>query len=387
MRLLTFIFAIACLAHSIQSHARPIDTRPRSITCAAARVYRATRSFKLADHNQDFISFIVPCYNCAHTIKETLDSIYAQNLELDAFEVICIDDASADKTWDVLQHYAKRYSNLRVHKNSTHQGPAQTRNIAISTLAQGELLYALDADNVLIKNTVPNLLPLIKPKDVDVACFEGIAYFASSILSPTIKRFQFSDHKVTIHNAHQAILLMGSGNYLFKKSSFKRAGGYTTFAEETWALSFNMLATGGTFAILPDTYYLHRTSAHSKWMVDERANRNRAAVLSTFRAHSEIFTPQTNTVIARYSTQYANPMNDFKEGKMHLQSQSVLDCLFAAYAHEHHHALQDALNAYRQAIALGGDHPNVTARIRTLEKAIATREDSMAPTDLLRNIF
>lgn len=261
---------------------------------------------------------------------------------------------------------------MRVYKNSSNQGPAQTRNLAISTLARGELLYALDADNVLVKNTVHQLLPLIKPHEVDVACFDGIGYFSSNNTQTSVRRFQFPDHKVTIHNAHQAILLMGSGNYLFKKSSFKRAGGYTTFAEETWALSFNMLATGGTFAILPNTYYLHRTSPHSKWMTDERANRNRAAVLATFRSHSQIFTKETNKILDHYPIHRANPMTDFKEGRLHLQSKPVLESLFAAYAYEHAHENTNALAMYENAIKLGYAHQHITAKIHALEKIIAT---------------
>ena len=57
----------------------------------------------LADFNQKMtgnnskISFIIPAYNCADTLVESIESIFDGNFE-DGDEVIIVNDASTDKT-------------------------------------------------------------------------------------------------------------------------------------------------------------------------------------------------------------------------------------------------------------------------------------------------
>ena len=46
------------------------------------------------------VSVIIPCFNTAKYLPETLDSLFAQTLQ--DFEVIAVDDGSTDNTLDVL---------------------------------------------------------------------------------------------------------------------------------------------------------------------------------------------------------------------------------------------------------------------------------------------
>ena len=50
--------------------------------------------------HQPPISIIIPCYNSANYIKETLLSIYHQSYQ--NFEIIAIDDGSNDNTLEIL---------------------------------------------------------------------------------------------------------------------------------------------------------------------------------------------------------------------------------------------------------------------------------------------
>lgn len=51
------------------------------------------------------ISVIIPCYNVSEYIDRCLNSITTQTIGMDALEIICIDDASTDNTWDKLQQW------------------------------------------------------------------------------------------------------------------------------------------------------------------------------------------------------------------------------------------------------------------------------------------
>lgn len=92
------------------------------------------------------ISFILPVYNVEKYITRCLDSIYALSLEIEQFEVLCIDDCSSDASVLIIEAYQQRYNNLRLikHKQNARQGAA--RNTGIRN-AQGQYCMFVDADD------------------------------------------------------------------------------------------------------------------------------------------------------------------------------------------------------------------------------------------------
>ena len=58
----------------------------------------------MTDHPS--VSVVVPCYNVAGYLPETLDSLLAQTLT--NLEIICVNDGSTDGTKDVILEYASR---------------------------------------------------------------------------------------------------------------------------------------------------------------------------------------------------------------------------------------------------------------------------------------
>lgn len=68
------------------------------------------------------VTFIVPCFNYGHFLRDCLDSIFSQTEEPD-FEVIAIDDCSTDDTLAVLASYADPRLRVIAHeKNLGHVG-------------------------------------------------------------------------------------------------------------------------------------------------------------------------------------------------------------------------------------------------------------------------
>lgn len=48
------------------------------------------------------ISVIIPCYNVSAYIDRCMTSIVSQTMGMDSLEIICVDDASTDDTWEKL---------------------------------------------------------------------------------------------------------------------------------------------------------------------------------------------------------------------------------------------------------------------------------------------
>ena len=57
------------------------------------------------------LSIIVPVYNCQAFISECLDSLVVQDLSIDEYEILVIDDASTDNTANIVNTYAKKHKN------------------------------------------------------------------------------------------------------------------------------------------------------------------------------------------------------------------------------------------------------------------------------------
>ena len=91
------------------------------------------------------VSIIIPCYNKAQYLGETLESVEAQTHS--NIEVIVVDDDSPDNTKEVASQYRQRMDNLQ-YIHQLNQGPSAARNNGIKA-SHGVYVMALDADDKL----------------------------------------------------------------------------------------------------------------------------------------------------------------------------------------------------------------------------------------------
>jgi glycosyltransferase involved in cell wall biosynthesis len=89
------------------------------------------------------VSVIIPTYNAAKFIRETLDSVFAQTFE--DYEVIVINDGSLDT--EELERALEPYLNRIVYLKQEKRGVASARNTGILR-AQGAFLAFLDSDDM-----------------------------------------------------------------------------------------------------------------------------------------------------------------------------------------------------------------------------------------------
>lgn len=91
------------------------------------------------------ISVIMGIYNCASTLQEALDSLYAQTFQ--NFEIILCDDGSQDKTLEIALKNQKQYSNIVVLQNEHNMGLNYTLNKCLKA-AQGKYIARMDGDDL-----------------------------------------------------------------------------------------------------------------------------------------------------------------------------------------------------------------------------------------------
>ncbi|RSL17386.1 glycosyl transferase family 2 [Edaphobacter aggregans] len=87
------------------------------------------------------ISVLIPAYNCAKTLRSTLESVFAQTSPAD--EIIVLDDGSTDQTPELLRSYQLQIKFFR----KPNGGVAETRN-ALVAAAKNEMIAFIDADDL-----------------------------------------------------------------------------------------------------------------------------------------------------------------------------------------------------------------------------------------------
>lgn len=94
------------------------------------------------------VSVIMPVWNSASVLPMAIESVLIQTLA--ELELIVVDDASTDATADVIDHYRRSDTRVRVVRNATNSRRSriewEPRNNGLQ-LARGEFIAYLDGDN------------------------------------------------------------------------------------------------------------------------------------------------------------------------------------------------------------------------------------------------
>ncbi len=208
------------------------------------------------------LSIIIPCYNCASTLEEAVDSCFSQELHADDFEIIMVDDGSTDKTKNVMSELAKKYSNIALLHHEHNKGGGAARNTGIRA-ARGEFIFCLDSDNFFAPQTLSKLLATQKEKNCDgVAVWERRFFVGTDANVYRTHRNTIFDRSITIHDIFNAA---GQGtlldNFLFKRTAFEKAGGYPEHhGFDTQCFELRFLAAGLTVYVAPGVSFYHRQS-------------------------------------------------------------------------------------------------------------------------------
>lgn len=90
------------------------------------------------------VSVVMPAYNAASFISQTVESVLNQSFV--DFELLIIDDGSTDNTLEIAYQYANSDRRIRVF-SQVNRGVSATRNHGIQ-LAKGKFIAFLDADDL-----------------------------------------------------------------------------------------------------------------------------------------------------------------------------------------------------------------------------------------------
>jgi len=114
-----------------------------------------------------FFSIIIPTYNRAYILPETIKSI--QNQLFKDWEILIIDDGSSDNTKEVIENISKNLSQIKYFYQINSERSV-ARNYGAS-LAQGKYLLFLDSDDFFKEEHLQNIYKEIINKENPIGLF------------------------------------------------------------------------------------------------------------------------------------------------------------------------------------------------------------------------
>jgi len=152
------------------------EAHPNDLAPAVNQVPAGSKGTRPTDGPADpayastpLVSVVIPAYNAAPFLAEAVHSILAQTYQ--HLEIIVIDDASTDGTWEVAQRCAEADPRVRIYRNAQNLGIAGNRNRGV-TLARGKYLAWQDADDVSMPARLEKQVRLLESHP-DVAIVGG----------------------------------------------------------------------------------------------------------------------------------------------------------------------------------------------------------------------
>jgi teichuronic acid biosynthesis glycosyltransferase TuaG len=109
------------------------------------------------------ISIVTPSYNCSSFIEETIKSVQAQSYH--HWEMIIVDDASADNSVDIIKHNIKKDKRIKLISLTKNVGAAKARNAALKE-AKGDYIAFLDSDDLWLPTKLEEQMAFMKRENL-----------------------------------------------------------------------------------------------------------------------------------------------------------------------------------------------------------------------------
>ena len=174
------------------------------------------------------VSVIIPAFNAAKYIRQTLDSVLAQTYQ--SLEVIVVDDGSEDGTDAIVEEFVEK--DARVHLvRQCNAGVGAARNTAIR-MAHGEYIAPLDADDIWFPEKLEKQVARMEQYDEET----GMVYCWSIRVDKDGEfigvQFPSTAQGRLLETAVSGSIADNSSVPLFRTTALARVGLYLTRAEQ-----------------------------------------------------------------------------------------------------------------------------------------------------------
>lgn len=194
------------------------------------------------------VSVLIPAYNEELVVERCLQSV-ARSFHR-KLEIIVINDNSSDKTSQIVRKFIANNpkKNIRLISRRINQGKAMGLNYALRRYATGELIMTLDADSLIERRTISNVVKYFADGRIHgIAANVRILQDKSSLLN-LVQLFEYmiSYRTKKFYSLTNSEFIIGGVGSVYRKDTIKAFGYYdNSSATEDIGLSMK-IASGGT---------------------------------------------------------------------------------------------------------------------------------------------
>lgn len=199
------------------------------------------------------ISVIIPSYNAENTIGKCLEALKKQSFSKRNYEIIVVDDASKDRTAEVV----KKFKGVKLIRQK-HRGPAAARNLGVKN-SRGDVVLFTDSDCIPDKKWIKNMAEPFKDKEIAGVSGTYKTLNKESLLASFIG-YEIKRRHEELEKKHY-IDSIGTFSGAYKKDIFSKSGGFdasfSTASGEDPELSYRIVKAGYKLVFNPKAFVWH----------------------------------------------------------------------------------------------------------------------------------
>lgn len=115
-------------------------------------------------------SIIIPIYNASCYLPKCIESVLNQTYQ--NIEIICVDDASNDTSFEILKQYCKKDQRIQIIAKYKNEGTSKARKDGVLR-SKGKHILFVDADDILIEHACERLLGVYAKRAADIIQFDA----------------------------------------------------------------------------------------------------------------------------------------------------------------------------------------------------------------------
>jgi glycosyltransferase involved in cell wall biosynthesis len=173
------------------------------------------------------VSVVVPCYKYGQFVTECVTSILA-NTEVD-LDILVIDDASPDDSWEVVKRLPELDPRIRVHRNERNLGLIGTANSGVMA-ATGDYVVLISADDALAPGWLDRSVAHLESHPEAVLAYGNVKRFAGPLPKPRgtgrDELVVYPGHEWNVQNCARGVTPTLSPEVIVRTSAHHRVGPY-----------------------------------------------------------------------------------------------------------------------------------------------------------------
>lgn len=228
------------------------------------------------------VSIIVPCYNQAHFLNESLNSVLKQSYS--NWECIIINDGSTDNTEQTVLNWTKKDNRFKYVKQQ-NKGLSNARNSGIKT-SLGDYILPLDADDIIREDFLDKTVPELLEND-DLAIVSCNSKFFEGDITNIINELKPKGN--TYHYLLYVNQLVATS--LYRKKCWEQVGGYDEQMQtgfEDWEFWIAITKQGWEYKVVEDFLFYYR-KAKKSMLVDTINNHFESNKEYIFKKHNDLY--------------------------------------------------------------------------------------------------